>query len=241
MLTITGLHKSFGRHHVLRGIDLTVVPGEVVCLIGASGSGKSTLLKCINLLEPVDDGVIYLDDRDITDPKVDSDVVRREIGIVFQAYNLFPHLSVLHNITLAPTRVGGLSRKAATASAHELLVRVGLDEKAKAYPDSLSGGQQQRVAIVRALALKPRLLLLDEVTSALDPMLVGEVLDVIREVKSDGVAVMMATHEMAFAREVADRVAFMADGQIVEIGTPEAILESPADPRTQKFLSRWLR
>jgi polar amino acid transport system ATP-binding protein len=238
MLRADAVRKTFGDHEVLRGIDLSVAEGEVVCLIGASGSGKSTLLRCLNLLEQVDDGDIWLDDREITDPRVDADALRREIGIVFQAYNLFPHLSVLDNITLGPVKAAGVGRADAVAAAHVLLERVGLAEKATAYPDALSGGQQQRVALVRAIAMKPRLLLLDEITSALDPMLVGEVLDVIRDLRRDGMTIVMATHEMSFAREVADRIAFMADGSIEESGPPEQIFTAPRSTRTAEFLAR---
>lgn len=244
MLRIEQLRKSFGSTEVLRGIDLTVAPGQVVCLIGASGSGKSTLLRCIDLLETVDDGTVWLTDadgveRDVTDPRVDVDAVRRRIGMVFQAYNLFPHLSVLQNLVLAPTRAGGVTRADATARAHTLLARVGLADKAGAYPDSLSGGQQQRVALARALAMDPEVLLLDEITSALDPLLVGEVLDVVRGLRDDGIAVVMATHEMSFAREVSDVVAFLAEGEIVEIGPPEQLFDAPRDPRTAAFLARF--
>lgn len=240
MLSAQAVRKSFGTHEVLCGIDLDIAPGEVVCLIGASGSGKSTLLRCLNLLEQVDDGDIWFGGREITDPRVDADELRREIGIVFQAYNLFPHLSVRDNITLAPTRVAGLSRTDARKRADELLARVGLEAKARAYPDSLSGGQQQRVALIRAIAMQPKVLLLDEITSALDPMLVGEVLDVIRGLKGDGMSIVMATHEMDFAREIADRVAFLHEGQIVELGSPADVLDNPKNPITRKFLARRL-
>ncbi|MGU3291974.1 amino acid ABC transporter ATP-binding protein [Williamsia sp. M5A3_1d] len=240
MLRADAVRKSFGGHEVLRGIDLDVAEGEVVCLIGASGSGKSTLLRCLNLLEQVDDGDIFLDDREITDPRFDADEVRRSIGIVFQAYNLFPHLSVLANITLGPVRALGVSRAEARAEALALLRRVGLAEKADAYPDALSGGQQQRVALARAIAMHPRVLLLDEITSALDPMLVGEVLDVIRGLRSDGMTIVMATHEMTFAREVSDRIVFLADGTIEESGPPEQIFTAPSSPRTAEFLARHL-
>ena len=244
MLRIEQLRKSFGSTEVLRGIDLVVEPGQVVCLIGASGSGKSTLLRCIDLLETVDDGTVWLADdagseQDITDPRVDIDAIRRRIGIVFQAYNLFPHLSVLQNLVLAPTRAGGVSKADARTRALALLDRVGLADKASAYPDSLSGGQQQRVALARALAMDPEVLLLDEITSALDPLLVGEVLDVVRGLRSDGISVVMATHEMSFAREASDVVAFLADGEIVEIGPPEQLFDDPQDPRTAAFLARF--
>lgn len=238
MLRASAVRKSFGAHEVLKGIDLDVAEGEVICLIGASGSGKSTFLRCLNLLEQVDDGDIWLDDLEITDPRVDEDAVRRQIGIVFQAYNLFPHLSVERNITLGPTMAGVLTAADAKAHAAQLLERVGLAEKAKAYPDSLSGGQQQRVALVRAIAMHPRILLLDEITSALDPMLVGEVLDVIRELRRDGMTIVMATHEMSFAREICDRIVFMADGLVEESGPPEQIFTAPTSPRTAEFLAR---
>ncbi|KQR97478.1 peptide ABC transporter ATP-binding protein [Williamsia sp. Leaf354] len=241
MLRASAIRKSFGGHEVLRGVDLDVAEGEVVCLIGASGSGKSTLLRCLNLLEEVDDGDVFLDDREITDPRVDADEVRRSIGIVFQAYNLFPHLSVLANITLGPVRALGVSRAEARTEALALLDRVGLAQKADAYPDALSGGQQQRVALARAIAMRPRVLLLDEITSALDPMLVGEVLDVIRGLRADGMTIVMATHEMTFAREVSDRVVFLADGAIEESGPPEQIFTAPSSPRTAEFLARHLR
>ena len=223
VLRAEGVHKSFGDTAVLRGVDLELAAAEVVCIIGASGSGKSTLLRCLNGLERVTDGSVWVGDREITDPRVDEDAVRRDIGIVFQAYNLFPHLTVLDNITLAPVRVLGRSRAQARAEAGVLLERVGLADKATAHPDSLSGGQQQRVALVRAMAMRPQVLLLDEITSALDPLLVGEVLDVVRGLREDGISVVMATHEMPFAREVADRVVFMADGLVEEEGPPETI------------------
>jgi polar amino acid transport system ATP-binding protein len=240
VLRADAVRKSFGGNEVLKGISLEITEGEVVCLIGASGSGKSTLLRCLNLLEQVDDGDIFLDEREITDPRIDADEVRRDIGMVFQAYNLFPHLSVEQNIMLGPVKAGGHARDAARARAHELLARIGLSEKAAAYPDSLSGGQQQRVALVRAIAMRPRLLLLDEITSALDPMLVGEVLDVIRELRRDGMTIVMATHEMTFAREVADRIVFMADGLVEESGPPEQLFTAPRSPRTAEFLARHL-
>jgi polar amino acid transport system ATP-binding protein len=238
VLRADAVRKSFSGTEVLKGIDLDVAEGEVVCLIGASGSGKSTLLRCLNLLEQVDDGDIWLRDVEITDPRIDVDAIRRRIGIVFQAYNLFPHKTVLDNIVLAPVKVGRRTQGEATATARELLARVGLEDRAGAYPDALSGGQQQRVALVRAIAMQPEVLLLDEITSALDPMLVGEVLDVIRDLRADGMTIVMATHEMAFAREVADRIVFMADGRIEESGPPEQLFTAPKSPRTAEFLAR---
>ncbi|MEU7844985.1 amino acid ABC transporter ATP-binding protein [Micromonospora sp. NPDC049114] len=238
LLRCRGLRKEFAGHVVLDRLDLTVDEHRVVALIGASGSGKSTLLRCVNLLEEVDDGTIELDGEDISDPRVDADRVRRRIGMVFQAYNLFPHLSVLDNITLAPRRVHGRARAEAEAQARDLLDRVGLGAKAHAYPDALSGGQQQRVAIVRALANAPRLMLLDEVTSALDPELVGEVLTMIRDLKADGMTMVLATHEMGFAREVADEVCFLDAGRVVESGPPEQVLGEPTQARTRQFLRR---
>ncbi|MEV1314489.1 amino acid ABC transporter ATP-binding protein [Micromonospora arborensis] len=238
LLRCRGLRKEFAGHVVLDRLDLTVAEHRVVALIGASGSGKSTLLRCVNLLEELDDGTIELDGEDISDPRVDPDRVRRRIGMVFQAYNLFPHLSVLENITLAPRRVHRRARVEAEAQARELLDRVGLGAKADAYPDRLSGGQQQRVAIVRALANSPRLMLLDEVTSALDPELVGEVLAMIRDLKADGMTMVLATHEMGFAREVADEVCFLDAGRVIESGPPEQVLGEPTQPRTQQFLHR---
>lgn len=241
MLSVRGVRKAFGDHVVLDGIDLEVARGEVVCLIGASGSGKSTLLRCIDLLELTDDGDLWLDGVEISDPAIDVDVVRHDIGIVFQAYNLFPHLTVLHNVTLGPRRVLKESRSVAEQRALGLLERIGLAAKARAYPDSLSGGQQQRVALVRAVAMRPKLLLLDEVTAALDPMLVGEVLEVVRDLKAQGHTIVMATHEMSFARECADRVVFLADGRIVEEGTAEQIFTAPREAPTREFLARHLR
>ncbi|MFH9111779.1 amino acid ABC transporter ATP-binding protein [Streptomyces globisporus] len=238
VLRMEAVRKSFGTSLVLRGVDLEVAPHTVTALIGASGSGKSTLLRCANLLEEVDDGAIFLDGEEITDPRADADAVRRRIGVVFQAYNLFPHLTVLQNITLAPRRVHGLSRARAEADARRLLERLGLGAKADEYPDRLSGGQQQRAAIVRALAVRPRLLLLDEITAALDPELVGEVLGLVREVKEDGMTMVIATHEMAFAREVADQVCFLDAGVVLERGTPEAVFGTPREERTQRFLRR---
>ena len=237
-LVVEDLHKRFGKLEVLRGIDLTVAEHDVVCLIGASGSGKSTLLRCVNLLEPVDAGRIVVAGEEITRRGVDVNRVRRGIGIVFQAYNLFPHLSVLRNVTLAPRAALGLSKRDAEAAALELLSRFGLADKAREYPDRLSGGQQQRVAIVRALAMKPELMLLDEVTSALDPELVSEVLGVIRELALGGMTMLIATHEMGFARDIADRVCFLDEGVILEQGPPAEIFSSPREPRTQQFLQR---
>jgi polar amino acid transport system ATP-binding protein len=237
-LRIDGLHKSFGKLEVLRGIDLTLAEHEVVCLIGASGSGKSTLLRCINLLEPVDAGRIVLHDEEVSRAGIDVNRVRRGIGIVFQSYNLFPHMPVLRNITLGPRKALRLSQGEAEARADELLARFGLADKRDDYPDRLSGGQQQRVAIVRALAMQPRLILLDEVTSALDPELVGEVLEVIRELAAEGMTMLIATHEMSFARDVAHRVCFLDDGVILEQGSPQQIFGLPREPRTQQFLQR---
>jgi polar amino acid transport system ATP-binding protein len=237
-LVLEGVHKSFGKHEVLRGIDLTVDEHEVVCLIGASGSGKSTLLRCVNLVEPIDAGRIVVEGEEITAKGVDANRIRRRIGIVYQAYNLFPHMSVLRNVTLAPTRVLKLSRAEADARALELLKRFGLEDKARDYPDRLSGGQQQRVAIVRALAMRPDLMLLDEVTSALDPELVAEVLEVIRELAALGMTMLIATHEMSFARDIADRICFLDDGAILEQGAPDELLSRPKEPRTQQFLQR---
>jgi polar amino acid transport system ATP-binding protein len=238
VLSLEGVVKRFGDETVLRDVDLAVAEHQVVALIGASGSGKSTLLRCANLLETVDDGVIRLDGEDITDPRVDADVVRRRIGVVFQAYNLFPHLNVLDNVTLAPRVVGGVDRAVAEDKAMTLLRRVGLADKAKEFPDRLSGGQQQRAAIVRALANDPRLLLLDEITSALDPELVGEVLTLVRELKEQGMTLLMATHEMGFARQVADVVCFLDGGRLIEKGPPERVLTDPVQPRTRQFLAR---
>jgi polar amino acid transport system ATP-binding protein len=237
-LSIRGLRKSFGTVDVLRGIDLDVAEHEVVCVIGASGSGKSTLLRCINLTEPIDAGDIWVGGEEITAPGVDVDRVRRGIGIVFQAYNLFPHMSVLDNVTLAPRKVLRQSRADAEAAADQLLARFGLDDKREEYPDRLSGGQQQRVAIVRALAMQPRLLLLDEVTSALDPELVAEVLNVVRELAAEGLTMVIATHEMGFARDIAHRVLFLDGGAILEEGPPDQIFTAPREPRTREFLQR---
>ena len=237
-LELEGIHKSFGDLEVLRGIDLALAEHEVVCLIGASGSGKSTLLRCVNLLEPIDAGRIVVAGREITERGVDVNEVRRGIGIVFQAFNLFPHKTVLDNVTLAPRKARGLSRAEAAREAATLLERFGLVEKRDDYPDRLSGGQQQRVAIVRALAMQPRLLLLDEVTSALDPELVAEVLDVIRELAAGGMTMLIATHEMGFARDVANRVCFLHEGRILEEGPPERLFSEPREERTRQFLQR---
>ena len=233
-----GVRKRFGDHDVLRGVDLAVGTHEVVVLIGASGSGKSTLLKTMNLIERVDDGQIFLAGDDITDPRVDADAARARIGVVFQHFNLFPHLTVLDNVTLAARRVHRLPKSEAFARGRELLETLGLGDKAGEYPDRLSGGQQQRVAIVRAILTRPELLLLDEITSALDPQLVGEVLDLVRELKRRGTTIVMATHEMSFAREVADRVVFLSNGELIEQGTPEQIFDAPQHPATVEFLAR---
>jgi len=237
-LRVDGLHKRFGKAEVLRGINLEVAEHEVVCLIGASGSGKSTLLRCINLIEPVSAGRISVYGEEITAAGVDVNRIRREIGIVFQAFNLFPHMTVLRNVTLAPRKALGQSRKEADTEARALLERFGLAEKVQEYPDRLSGGQQQRVAIVRALAMKPRLMLLDEVTSALDPELVAEVLEVIRELAEQGMTMVIATHEMGFARDIAHRVCYLHEGAILEQGPPERIFSEPEHERTRQFLQR---
>jgi polar amino acid transport system ATP-binding protein len=241
VLEVRQVHKHFGESRVLNGIDLDVHDGQAVVLIGASGSGKSTLLRCVNLLEVVTDGEITLDGKEITDPRIDPDTVRRRIGVVFQAYNLFPHMTALHNVALAPRVVGKMSRADAESRARELLRRVGLASHVDSYPDRMSGGQQQRTAIARALANDPRLLLLDEVTSALDPELVGEVLDLIGELKAQGMTILMATHEMGFARRVADQVCFLDAGVVAESGAPDQVLDNPSSPRLQQFLSRVLR
>ncbi|MGF6822670.1 ABC-type polar amino acid transport system ATPase subunit [Microbacterium sp. ZKA21] len=233
-----GVRKRFGDHDVLRGVDLAVGTHEVVVLIGASGSGKSTLLKTMNLIERVDDGQIFLSGEDITDPRVDADAARARIGVVFQHFNLFPHLTVLDNVTLAARRVHRMPKSEAFARGRELLETLGLGDKAGEYPDRLSGGQQQRVAIVRAILTRPEVLLLDEITSALDPQLVGEVLDLVRELKRRGTTIVMATHEMSFAREVADRVVFLSNGELIEQGTPEQIFDAPQHPATVEFLAR---
>ncbi|GGP80745.1 amino acid ABC transporter ATP-binding protein [Saccharothrix coeruleofusca] len=238
VLSVRGLVKRYGERTVLDGVDLDVREHEVVVLIGSSGSGKSTLLRCVDLLEELDDGQVLLDGRDVSDPRVDADVARRAMGVVFQAFNLFPHMSVLDNVTLASRVVHGVPREQAERRARELLTRVGLAEHATAYPDRLSGGQQQRVAIARALAHEPRLLLLDEITSALDPELVGEVLALVRELAGQGRTILMATHEMGFARQVADRVCFLDGGKLVESGPPEQVLGDPVHERTRQFLRR---
>ncbi len=237
-IRIEALHKSFGELEVLKGIDLSVAEHDVVCLIGASGSGKSTLLRCVNLLEPVDAGRIVVLGTEITARGVDVNATRRRVGIVFQSYNLFPHMTVLRNVTLAPTRVLRTRKADAEGEARALLERFGLADKAGEYPDRLSGGQQQRVAIVRALAMKPEVMLLDEVTSALDPELVGEVLGVIRDLAESGMTMLIATHEMGFAREIASRVCFLDAGRILEEGPPSQIFASPREERTQQFLQR---
>ncbi len=237
-LRLAGVRKSFGRTPVLNGVDLAVAEHEVICLIGASGSGKSTLLRCVNLLESIDGGSIHLLGQEITARGTKADKVRRRIGIVFQAFNLFPHMTVLRNVTVGPTEGLGLPRHEADARARELLERFGLSDREADYPDRLSGGQQQRVAIIRALAMRPQLMLLDEVTSALDPELVAEVLNVIRELARGGMTMLIATHEMGFARDIADRVAFLDGGTIAEEGPPERIFSSPEHPRTRSFLQR---
>ncbi len=236
-LVVEGLHKSFGKHEVLRGVDLEVAEHEVVALIGASGSGKSTLLRCVNLLEPIEQGRIFLGGDELT-RRQDVNAVRRRIGIVFQSFNLFPHMTVLRNVTLAPRDALGLSKADAEERATTLLDRFGLADKRSEYPDRLSGGQQQRVAIVRALAMQPELMLFDEVTSALDPELVAEVLAVIRELADGGMTMVLATHEMSFARDTADRVCFLDEGRILEDGPPAEIFSSPREERTQQFLQR---
>jgi polar amino acid transport system ATP-binding protein len=238
VLELRGVRKSFGDELVLRDVDLVVPEHTVTVLIGASGSGKSTLLRCINQLELVDDGLVLFDGVDIADPREDADDVRQRIGIVFQAFNLFRHMSVLDNITLAMRRVHGVKRAEAEATALELLGRFGLADKAPQYPDRLSGGQQQRVAIVRALAVSPRLMLFDEITSALDPVLVNEVLAVVRDLRADGMTMVIATHEMGFATQVADEVCFLAGGVVVERGTPDQVIHDPQDPATREFLRR---
>jgi polar amino acid transport system ATP-binding protein len=238
VLSVRGMVKRYGDTTVLDGVDLDVHEHEVVVLIGSSGSGKSTLLRCANLLEEVDDGQVLLDGVDVSDPRVDADVARRAMGIVFQAFNLFPHMSVLDNVTLAPRVVHGVPRAEADERARDLLARVGLADRAGSYPDRLSGGQQQRVAIARALAYDPRLLLFDEITSALDPELVGEVLALVRELAGQGRTILMATHEMGFAKQVADRICFLDGGRLLESGPPEQVLGDPIHERTRRFLGR---
>lgn len=239
-LELKAVTKSFDRQKVVDNVSLSVDTGEMVCLIGASGSGKSTLLRCVNLLEAIDDGEILLDGFDIAEPTLAPDPIRRRIGLVFQSFNLFPHLNVLSNITLAPRRVLGLEKSIACDRALNLLERFSLTDKADAYPDHLSGGEQQRVAIVRALAMEPELLLLDEITSALDPELIGEVLDVVRKLKAQQMTMLLATHEMSFAREIADRVCYLDRGRVVETGVPERIFNNPVEQRTREFLARVL-
>jgi polar amino acid transport system ATP-binding protein len=237
---IEDLHKSFGRNQVLRGIDLEVAEHEVVCLIGASGSGKSTLLRCINLTEPVSAGRIVVHGEEITGRDVNANRIRRDIGIVFQSFNLFPHMDVLGNVTLGPRRALKLGQAEAAARADALLGRFGLADKRAAYPDQLSGGQQQCVAIVRALAMEPEVLLLDEITSALDPELVGEVLEVVAELKGGGMTMLIATHDLGFARQIADRICFLDEGQVLEAGPPARLLTAPEHERTRRFLQRVL-
>lgn len=239
-LELRGVRKRFGDHEVCKGIDLDVGTGEMVCLIGASGSGKSTLLRCMNLLEPVDDGTILLDGVDISEPGLDPQPVRQKIGIVFQSYNLFPHMTAAENVMLAPRRVLGQSRAALSPRVTELFERFALGDRMDHYPDQLSGGQQQRVAIIRALAMEPQIMLFDEITSALDPELVGDVLDVLRELRRQGMTMVLATHEMGFARELADKVCFLDAGRILEQGPPETIFANPTETRTKAFLSRVL-
>jgi polar amino acid transport system ATP-binding protein len=237
-LRVEGVVKSFGDQRVLDAIDLDVAEREVICLIGASGSGKSTLLRCINLLEPIDDGRVLLDGDDISEPGLDPDPIRRRIGMVFQSFNLFPHMSVVDNVAIGPRKVLRSDRSEAREHARGLLGRLGLADRADAYPDQLSGGQQQRVAIARSLAMGPEVMLLDEITSALDPELVGEVLDVVRDLKRDGMTMLIATHEMTFAREIADRVCFLHQGRILEDAPPAELFGAPREPRTRAFLQR---
>ena len=238
VLEIVDLRKSFGETLVLHDVNLTVPEHTATVLIGASGSGKSTLLRCINLLESIDDGLIYLDGQEISDPAINVDLIRRKLGIVFQSFNLFPHMTIRENITLAPIKVQGKSRDEANELADGLLKRFDLLEKAEEYPDRLSGGQQQRAAIIRSIAVNPRLLLLDEVTSALDPVLVNEVLSIVRDLKSDGMTMVLATHEMGFATQVADQVCFLESGLILERGTPQQVLKAPSHQKTKEFLKR---
>ncbi len=238
VLEVTNLRKTFGQEVVLSNVSLTVPEHTATVLIGASGSGKSTLLRCINLLDQIDDGQIFLDDQEITDPRVDVDTIRRKIGMIFQSFNLFPHKTVLENIILAPIKVHGKEKAEAIETATQLLNRFDLQDKADQYPDRLSGGQQQRVAIIRSLAVKPRLLLLDEVTSALDPILVNEVLSIVRDLKQDGMTMVLATHEMGFATQVADEVCFLRGGEILERGSAEQVIHDPVQPATREFLQR---
>lgn len=240
LLVATGVRKTYADRVVLDDVDLTVAPEDVICLIGSSGSGKSTLLRCLDLLEDLDDGVIAFEGREVSDPRVDRREVRARMGLVFQAYNLFPHLSVLDNCTLAPRRVHGLSKADAEERAHTLLTQFGLADQAAKHPDRLSGGQQQRAALVRALCTRPTLLLLDEITAALDPELVGDVLGIVRDLAASGTTMVIATHEMAFAREVATRVCFLDGGRILEQGTPEQVFTAPSEERTRQFLARVL-
>ena len=237
-LSMRGVRKAFGDNVVLDGIDLDVANGEVITLIGASGSGKSTLLRCTNLLEPIDEGTVLLDGVDVAEPGLDPDPIRRRIGMIFQSFNLFPHMSVVDNVAVGPRKVLGVSKRDARERARELLVRLGLEARIDAYPDQLSGGQQQRVAIARSLAMDPEVMLLDEITSALDPELVGEVLDVVRALKSTGMTMLFATHEMAFARDISDRVCFLHNGQILEEGPPQQVFGAPVEERTKQFLQR---
>ena len=239
-VSVRGLTKRFGDNEVLSDIDLTIELHQVVCLIGASGSGKSTLLRCLNLLEPVDAGTIVIDGQTVTNGKVDVNALRRRIGIVFQSFNLFPHMTVMQNIVLAPRKNRGLSKQEAEEKARELLGRIGLLDKADEFPDRLSGGQQQRVAIVRALAMDPKLMLLDEITSALDPQLVADVLNLVGDLAKSGMTMVIATHEMSFAREVADKICFLDSGSILEEGPPGEIFSRPREPRTREFLARVL-
>ena len=241
VVRLEGVHKSFGDNHVLRGIDLSVRSGEVLTIIGASGSGKSTLLRCVNLLEPLNEGRIFFEGQDITRPGTDLSAVRQRIGMVFQQFNLFPHLTVMDNLTLATRRIRKRPKAEAEQRGHELLERVGLSEKADQHPHQLSGGQQQRVAIARALMMEPHVMLFDEVTSALDPELVGEVLIVMRDLARDGMTMLVVTHEMQFAREVGDRLVFMDEGRILEEGVPADVLDSPREERTRRFLRRSLQ
>jgi polar amino acid transport system ATP-binding protein len=240
-ISLTGVTKSYAEHQVLKGITLDIAEGSVVTLIGPSGSGKSTLLRCVNLLEPIDDGTIHLDGVDISIPGFDANPVRRRVGMVFQNFNLFPHMSVIDNITLSPIRTLGIDKAVARTKALELLGRFGLEDKARAYPDQLSGGQQQRVAIVRALAIEPEVLLLDEITSSLDPELVGEVLDVVRELKASGMTLVLATHEMGFARDTSDVVCVLDEGLIIEQCPPSHVFSRPTSERAQQFLERVIR